>query len=236
MLSPQSFAIVLLFLLAGIPAVTQQTKSAEEPNRIQIRLDDTEAESVLAILDKNALRTPLTDNDWKRLFETEPYIRLKQREAAMHRDFTDDDFKKFVLSPELTAKATSLRHTLDAWKRADLQASARRVLSYLPAQATIRAKVFPEIKPKTNSFVFDSETNPAIFLYLDPEESAPKFENTVAHELHHIGYRERFLFGKGEETQCSVQRCACRGLDGRIRRGVRYARRRRRARRRSARR
>ncbi len=188
MLSPRYFTILLLFLLAGIPTVTQQTKSPDDSNRIQIRLDDTEAESVLAILDKNAVRTPLIDNDWKQLFDTEPYLRLKKREAAMHRDFTDDDFKKFVLSPELAAKATSLRHTLDAWKQADLQASARRVLAYLPPQATIRAKVFPEIKPKTNSFVFDSETNPAIFLYLDPEESAPKFENTVAHELHHIGY------------------------------------------------
>jgi hypothetical protein len=44
------------------------------------------------------------------------------------------------------------------------------------------------IKPQTNSFVFDTGTDPAIFLYLDPEKSAAKFENTVAHELHHIGY------------------------------------------------
>jgi len=36
--------------------------------------------------------------------------------------------------------------------------------------------------------VFESQTDPTIFLYLDPEESAAKFENTVAHELHHIGY------------------------------------------------
>ena len=81
-----------------------------------------------------------------------------------------------------------LRHTLDAWQRADLVASARRVLAYLPDQAHIRAKVFPVIKPVTNSFVFESTTDPTIFLYLDPEESAAKFENTVAHELHHIGY------------------------------------------------
>jgi len=88
----------------------------------------------------------------------------------------------------LAAKASALRKTLDAWKRADLAASAQRALAYLPEQAVIRAKVFPEIKPKTNSFVFDTATDPAIFLYLDPEQSAAKFENTVAHELHHIGY------------------------------------------------
>ena len=99
----------------------------------------------------------------------------------MHRDFTDDDFKKFVLSADLTPKASALRHALDSWRRADLVASAERVLAYLPDQAHIHAKVFPVIKPVTNSFVFESTTDPAIFLYLDPEESAAKFENTVAH-------------------------------------------------------
>ncbi|MHB8217331.1 MAG: DUF5700 domain-containing putative Zn-dependent protease [Candidatus Sulfotelmatobacter sp.] len=48
--------------------------------------------------------------------------------------------------------------------------------------------MFPVIKPKTNSFVFETAVDPAIFLYLDPQESAAEFENTVAHELHHIGY------------------------------------------------
>ncbi len=187
MLSPRYFT-ALIVLLIGISVIAQAQNPSASPSRIQIQLDTSEAESVLAILDKNAARTPLTYSDWKQLFDTEPYARLKKREAAMHRDFTDEDFKKFVLSPELAAKAISLRHTLDAWKKADLQASARRVLTYLPSEATITAKVFPEIKPKTNSFVFDTETNPAIFLYLDPEESGPKFENTVAHELHHIGY------------------------------------------------
>ena len=92
------------------------------------------------------------------------------------------------LSPELAAKAPELRHTLDAWKQTDVAASARRVLTYLPEQAVIKAKIFPVIKPKPNSFVFDTGSDPAIFLYLDPEKSAAKFENTVAHELHHIGY------------------------------------------------
>ena len=143
---------------------------------------------MLAILQKRAAGSTVADSDWKRLFSTEPYVRLKKREAGMHRDFTDDDFKKFVLSPELAAKESALRQTLDAWKKADLNASARRVLAYLPDQAVIKANVYPTIKPVTNSFVFESQTDPAIFLYLDPEESTAKFENTVAHELHHIGY------------------------------------------------
>jgi hypothetical protein len=87
----------------------------------------------------------------------------------------------------LLKQAPELEMTLAAWKRADLEAAARRVLAYLPPQARIRAKVFPVIKPQTNSFVFETQTDPAIFLYLDPALGAAQFENTVGHELHHIG-------------------------------------------------
>jgi hypothetical protein len=181
--------MIPLFLLSIlIPVSAQDTQPVPAPGNIQLKLNTDEADAVLAILDKRAAGTAVGDSDWQRLFATEPYIRLKKREASLHRDFTDDDFKKFVLSPELAAKAAALHHTLNAWRRADLVASAHRVLAYLPDQAHIHAKVFPVIKPVTNSFVFESTTDPAIFLYLDPEESAAKFENTVAHELHHIGY------------------------------------------------
>jgi Putative zinc dependent peptidase (DUF5700) len=170
----------------------QNAASTADSNRIQLQVNTDEAEAVLAIVDKQADKraagTSVPESDWLRLFSSEPYIRLKKREASMQRAFTDDDFKKFVLSPELAAKASALRQTLDAWKRSDLDASARRALAYLPEEARIRAKVFPVIKPKTNSFVFETASDPAIFLYLDPAESAAKFENTVAHELHHIGY------------------------------------------------
>ena len=61
------------------------------------------------------------------------------------------------------------------------------MLAYLPAQARIRAKVFPVIKPKPNSFVFDVTNDPTIFLYVDPAVSGAQFANTVRHEVHHIG-------------------------------------------------
>lgn len=177
---------ILLILIVGL--ATSATTAQKTPSRIDLHLNTDEALAVLSILDKQAANQGITDADWQRLFSTEPYIRLKKREASMHRDFTDDDFKKFVLSPDLRATKDALRHTLEEWQKADLQASARRVLTYLPPQATIRAKVYPVIKPRTNSFVFEPETDPAIFLYLDPTESAAEFENTVAHELHHIGF------------------------------------------------
>ena len=189
MSTQRSFLVLPFLILASLTLLSAQGEAASQPpDQIELKLDTSEAEAVLSILDKRGSGSTVTDADWQRVFKTEPYVRLKKREAAMHRDFTDDDFRKFVLTPELGAKASTLRQTLDAWKHANLDVSAKRVLAFLPQQAVIRAKVFPVIKPKTNSFVFESATDPAIFLYLDPAQSAAKFENTVAHELHHIGY------------------------------------------------
>jgi hypothetical protein len=175
-------------LVLVIASSSAMANGQANSGRINLKLNADEAKAVLAILDKENSKQDIADSDWQNLFSTEPYLRLKKREAAMHREFTDDDFKKFVLSPELLAKKEALRRTLEEWETADLQASARRVLDYLPDSATIRAKVYPVIKPKSNSFVFETDTDPAIFLYLDPAESRARFENTVAHELHHIGF------------------------------------------------
>jgi putative zinc-dependent peptidase DUF5700 len=155
--------------------------------RVQLTVDTSEAEAVLAILAKRAAGDAIIEADWKRLFASEPYRSLKLREAEMKRAFDDAEFERFVLSDDLLAQAEPLQRTLTAWAKADLRAAAGRVLEYLPAQARIRAKVFPVIKPKTNSFVFDAGTDPKVFLYLDPVRTAGQFENTVAHELHHIG-------------------------------------------------
>jgi hypothetical protein len=173
---------------AGSPAGAASRPGPDLPDRVQLRLDSSEAEAVLAILDRRNTGGEIRDETWQRLFASDPYVRLKKREAFMHREFSDDDFRAFVLSKDLAPRAAELRRTLLAWMQSDLAASAARVLAYLPREATIRAAVFPVIKPQTNSFVFEPATDAAIFLYLDPAESAAKFDNTVAHELHHIGF------------------------------------------------
>jgi len=163
-------------------------------DRVQLTLDSSEADQVLAILTLRSQGKPVPDSEWRKLFATAPYQRLKQREKAIGERFhdptvafTDDDFKRFVLSGDLLPRAAALSNTLDRWKKAELRQGAERVLTYLPAEATIRARVYPVIKPEINSFVWELSSDPTIFLYLDPEISREKFENTVAHELHHIG-------------------------------------------------
>jgi hypothetical protein len=175
-----------LMLVALLLAASNVVADAED--RVQFKLDTSQADALLVILDKRAAGNAVGDADWQKLFSSEPYVRLKKREASMHRDFTDEDFKHFVLSEGLAKKAPQLARTLETWKKADWRAVAKRILAYLPADARVKASVYPVIKPKTNSFVFETNTNPAIFLYVDPEESQSEFENIVAHESHHIGF------------------------------------------------
>ena len=162
--------------------------AAQDTSRVHIKIITDESDAVLAILAKRKANQILSDTDWERLFSTEGYVRLKKREQAMKRPFEEADFKSFVLSDALLARVDSLNATLQAWKSIDVNLVAQRPLEYLPPDARINAKIYPVIKPRENSFVFDLNTDPAIFLYLDPNVSKQKFENTLAHELHHIGY------------------------------------------------
>lgn len=189
-MKPYRFIFYSIVIVACSIFVSAHSGLAQTPlsSAVDVRLVTDEAEAVLNILAKKQASQPITDADWQRVFQSEGYIRLKQRETAMKNSFEDADFKAFVLSDKLLGQKQALEETLGRWKRADTTGAARLALDYLPKGARIKAKIYPVIKPKGNSFVFDVETDPAIFLYLDPTVSREKFENTLAHELHHIGY------------------------------------------------
>ena len=105
----------------------------------------------------------------------------------MGRPLSDEDFQKFLLSPESAAKMPEWEKALAEVKQSNMRAIGERMLAWLPAGAVIHARVYPEIKPRSNSFVWTKPGGePAIFLYLKPETKG-QFENTVAHECHHIG-------------------------------------------------
>ncbi|MEZ5306050.1 MAG: DUF5700 domain-containing putative Zn-dependent protease [Pyrinomonadaceae bacterium] len=153
-----------------------------------IVFETDEAETALSILDSLARGESVEIDAWNKLYKTDGYLRLKEREHSMKREFEDDSFRAFLTADEIRSKRQTLRQTLAAWCTADLSQSRKLALRYLPPKTTIRATVYPVIKPKTNSFVFDLERNPAIFLYLDPEITPDKMSNTIAHELHHVGF------------------------------------------------
>ncbi len=171
--------LLLLTLAAGIAC-------AQTPS-VAVTFDRAEAEAALVILDKNAAGQKATDADWRALFGTTGYLRLQARETGMGRAFTDEDFKAFLDAPRTPAQVEALRKTLDDWSSQSIDAPAAAARAYLPADARLKATVFPTIKPRPNEFVYDLKGDPAIFLYLDPAVSGAKARNTMAHELHHIG-------------------------------------------------
>ncbi|MDQ4122658.1 MAG: hypothetical protein M3209_14565 [Acidobacteriota bacterium] len=177
----QFFAAITLLFLSFSFTFAQSRK-------LDLRFVTDEADAVLAILAKKKKNQEISENDWQRVFQSEGFRRLKKREESFKRSFTEEDFKKFVLSDDLAARFETLQETFDRWQRADLNAAGKRALAYLPKGAHIKAKIYPVIKPRDNSFVFEVKTDPAIFLYLDPKVNKEQFENTVAHELHHIGF------------------------------------------------
>jgi|SRR5580700_7819582 hypothetical protein len=75
--------VIALFLVFSPIWMHSQTEPPDTtPGRIQLKLNTDETEAVLAILDKRTAGNAVTDSDWQRLFSTEPYIRLRKREAA----------------------------------------------------------------------------------------------------------------------------------------------------------
>ncbi|HTG17684.1 MAG TPA: DUF5700 domain-containing putative Zn-dependent protease, partial [Blastocatellia bacterium] len=176
------------FVFHTAPCNQELSAQSLRASRVDVRVVTDEPDAVLAILARKKANQPITEADWRRLFSSEGYIRLKKREAAMKRSFEDSEFQAFIVSDKLIERAQALQDTLDRWKRADPGEAARRALAYLPEDARIKAKIYPMIKPRENSFVFEVKTDPAIFLYINPEVTMEQFENTLAHELHHIGY------------------------------------------------
>jgi hypothetical protein len=185
MRAPLHFSIFVLMLTTGT-YVSAQNSAAASP-RVQLTLDASEAEQALVILDKEQSHQGVTDADWQKLFATAPYQWLKLREAGMHREFTDEDFKKFLQTAETQARTAEWTQTLTGMERANMAAIGERVLAWLPEGAEIHTRVFPMIKPKTNSFVWrNAQGDPAIFIYMEKQTQA-QFETIVAHECHHIG-------------------------------------------------
>jgi len=182
--------ITVAFAIAVITggAVAHAAMPGEEESRFTVTIDASEAEAALGVLATRAEGKVPPPELWAALFESRGYQRLRKREEELGRAFSDDEFRTFLLGDSLVARAAELRRTLDTWKGADLSGAAAHALAYLPASATIQATIYPMIKPQSNSFVFEVKSDPAIFLYLDPEVSRPQLENTLAHELHHIGY------------------------------------------------
>ena len=161
---------------------------APAAGQVDVRVVLDEAEAAAAILERRRRGVEVPAAAWDALFHSEGYRALMVRETAMRRPFTDSSFREFLLADTLLQRAPALVTAVRAYRTLDVSAAAARALAYLPAGTAIRARLYPLIKPRTNSFVFTVDSVPGIFTYIDPAESPAQAANTLAHELHHIGY------------------------------------------------
>ena len=168
--------------------VTAQRGTPIRSAQVDVTFVTDEADAALAILRMESKHETRTPANWTALFNAQGYRHLKEREASMGRAFTDSSFAAFLRSDSLTARFAGLSAALPRLEKADVAAAARTALAYLPRGTQLRARLYLEIKPFTNSFVFKgADSFPSIFLYVATDESRAQLENTLAHELHHIG-------------------------------------------------
>ena len=152
-----------------------------------ITLATDEAHAVLSLIEKRKSGSRPEPSDWQQLFDSQGYRRLKARQAAMGSPIEDSQFRVFIESSDLMTNADDLHASLQMLKELDLQEIANAALAYLPVEASLRGTIYPVIKPRQNSFVFELETDPALFLALGADMQAAPLANTLIHELHHWG-------------------------------------------------
>jgi hypothetical protein len=96
--------VVLLIGLRALWMVSPCPAQAPGSERVRLRLDSAEAVAVLRLLELERSGRVASDADRQRLYSTEGYVRLKAREAAMGRAFTDSEFTAFVRSDTLRSR------------------------------------------------------------------------------------------------------------------------------------
>jgi len=161
---------------------------AQVPQRdVAVRVELDQADAVIALLEQRARGVDPAEADWRRLQSTTGYLRLKRRQESFGAEAFDSVFRAFVRSDDAVRRLPALRDALVKWRGIDVAAAAERAQAYLPDGVVIEATIYPVIKRTPNSFVFELDTDPAIFMYVDPDRSAAVLENTLAHELHHVG-------------------------------------------------
>ena len=167
------------------PGRQAEPVTTEVAGNARLRVFSTEARAALTVM--TATDPQARANAWDRLKTSEEYRRLSEREKAFHRSMSDTTFYQWLTADSTIARAPALARTLNAWMASDIAGAVKRSAAYLPPGTPIRAALYFMIKPHPNTFVYDTEHNPTIFVSVDSSVDAAQFENEIAHELHHIG-------------------------------------------------
>ncbi|HSS48835.1 MAG TPA: DUF5700 domain-containing putative Zn-dependent protease [Thermoanaerobaculia bacterium] len=180
---------VLALLASAWPAfpAADPNQAARPDPLVQVRIVTDEADVALAIVGELRETGTVKPASWDRLWQSQGFVRLKKRQESFGVKDVEQGFREFLTSDAALASLDDLRRSVADWKHLDVTAAARRAASYLPAGLPLKATLYPVIKKSENSFVFELATDPAMFFHVDPKKAPAQLENTLAHELHHVG-------------------------------------------------
>ena len=196
---------IVVLLLALAACVSLRSPAQDEKPAVDVILVTDEADAAMQILTKLRGGRAPDSTDWYRLMQSEGYRRLRERETAMGRAFTDSSFRAFLMSDTLRRRTSQLEAAFPHYRSIDVRAAGAQALRYLPPGARIVARLYPMIKPVPNTFVYGSDSARGVFLYVDPHRTAAQELNTITHELHHIGYGTVCDFQPDSSEQPALQ-------------------------------
>jgi hypothetical protein len=177
----------LLALSSPVFPAADPKQAARPDPLVQVHIVTDEADAALAILGERRATGSVKPASWDGLWQSQGFVRLKKRQEFFGAKDVEQGFREFLTSGEALAHLDDLRRSVADWKHLDVTVAARRAASYLPAGLPVKATLYPVIKKSENSFVFELATDPAIFFHVDPKKSPAELENTLSHELHHVG-------------------------------------------------
>lgn len=158
---------------------------------VQIRAVFDQADAALVIMERLESGADVTAEHWSALWESEGYSRLLEREAAMGRDEGfGERLATWLRNPATYRNAADWRAAVERFRSFDANGPGARAAAYLPSGIKLKASFYPLLKHTTNTFVYDLDDDPGIFMTVDPDDSAQFVETVLAHELHHVGYAQ----------------------------------------------
>ncbi len=174
---------IYAFVLLAIMVISPYLKA-----EVQVRAVFDEADAVLNIMERMNSGAEVDEQLWASLWESAGYVRLLQRETSMGREegFADK-MRAWVQDPQNFSRVEEWRRAVDGFRSFNPHTPGIHAAAYLPEGVKLQASFYPVIKHTRNTFVFDLEQDPAIFMSVNLDDSALFVESVLSHELHHIG-------------------------------------------------
>jgi hypothetical protein len=177
-----------MIVVLTVVALISLSNGATVRDTLDVRKITDEADSVIALASRAEEGSALSSSDLAHLSHTIGFEHLQERESHFGGTLSDSALREFVTGLARSGQSAAYQAEVRALENIDVTAAARKASTYLPPGTTLRARLYLEIKPRPNSFVFQgADSLPSIFLAVQPGKSPSQVMNTLTHELHHIG-------------------------------------------------